>query len=350
MTYINTNEYQDQIDKLTVTNDKISNENLIEQRTRFQDLNTDLLQSIQLLVADYPDLVSLIDEKTNDKDAFIDFECLDDKIVDFNKIIMSLRMIYLEQESLDNFLRYTISSTTKNLPITSIDDPKLLAVEEEVEHLENDVIVSRQTELRDIKRTISEKSQKMFNDDCKIKELCIDTSEQIEECERILHEIDNLQQVKMEKEKRRSQDKLTKISKTYYKWQNIKRLESKNEKLLKQIDMSVQRSGSIKQTPELSITHKTINALITLLQKYLLPKLYSNIQNISIDSITNSITMEILGVETTKTIRLQLDDSLALSQVEVGTDLSLQKSLMQQFYGECSIYKIINYINSLSNQ
>lgn len=350
MTYINTNEYQDQIDKLTVTNDKISNENLIEQRTRFQDLNTDLLQSIQLLVADYPDLVSLIDEKTNDKDAFIDFECLDDKIVDFNKIIMSLRMIYLEQESLDNFLRYTISSTTKNLPITSIDDPKLLAVEEEVEHLENDVIVSRQTELCDIKRTISEKSQKMFNDDCKIKELCIDTSEQIEECERILHEIDNLQQVKMEKEKRRSQDKLTKISKTYYKWQNIKRLESKNEKLLKQIDMSVQRSVSIKQTPELSITHKTINALITLLQKYLLPKLYSNIQNISIDSITNSITMEILGVETTKTIRLQLDDSLALSQVEVGTDLSLQKSLMQQFYGECSIYKIINYINSLSNQ
>ena len=351
MAYINTKEYQEQINKLTVTNNNISNENLIEQTTRFQDLNTDLLQSIQLLVTDYPELVSIIDktDKKNDN-GFIDFECLDDKIIDFNKIILSLRMIYLEQESLDNFLRYTISSTTKNLPITSIDDPKLLSVENEVEQLENDVIVTRQNELRDIKRSISDKSEKLFNDDCKIKELCIDTSEQIEECERILEEIDELQRAKREKEKRRSQDKLTKISKTYSKWQNIKKLETLNENLLKQIDTLVQhgQSSVIKEKkPERTITRKTIDALTTMLQKELLPKLYSNIQNIHIDWMTNSIAMETIGTKPSTPIRLQLDSSLIVVNIEIESNLSLQKSLMQQFYGECKIYKILNYINEL---
>lgn len=362
MSYINTEEYLEQINTLTVENDKISNENLIEQQKRFQDLNTDLLQSIQLLVSDYPELVSIIDKNTSssndDDDRFIDFECLDDKIIDFNKIILSLRMIYLEQESLDNFLRYTISSTTKDLPITSIEDPKLIAVEEEVKHLENEVIVTRQTELSDIKRLISEKSVSMFNDDCKIKELCIETSEQIEECERILEEINTLQRAKREKGKRESQDKITKISKTYGKWQNIKRLESTNEKLLRQIESCIKQKQSIgdsKATEGESISqssivikYKAVKVLIKLLQKELLPRLYSNIHNIEIDSITNSITLQRIGTDTTtETIRLQLDNSFALSQVEISKNPLLEKSLMQQFYGECNIYKIIKYINEL---
>ncbi|CAB4255218.1 similar to Saccharomyces cerevisiae YDR532C KRE28 Subunit of a kinetochore- microtubule binding complex with Spc105p that bridges centromeric heterochromatin and kinetochore MAPs and motors [Maudiozyma barnettii] len=359
MNYINTANYKKELDSLSKVNNTISDENLIEQGTRFKDLNTDLLQSVQLLSQDYPELVNITEDGTttitqHSQDKIIDFECLEEKIVQFNKIIMSLRMIYLEQESLDNFLRYTISSNTRDLPIESIDDPKILTLESEVNTLENDAISERQRELSDIKSRISKKSIYLFNDDCMIKELCIETSEQLEECQDLLEQIDREQITMKKNEVRKSQDKISKITNTYKKWQTINRQMKLQEQLSRQVEDAIMlktlnpssTNDNNKVESDVIIKYKTISKLTNLLEKYFLPN-FDNIDNLKISPLDHTITFTVKDkTDKEYKVKITLDEQThSLKDIDVSDNNTMAKQIMKLYYGECNIYKVIYYIS-----
>ncbi|SMN21389.1 similar to Saccharomyces cerevisiae YDR532C KRE28 Subunit of a kinetochore-microtubule binding complex with Spc105p that bridges centromeric heterochromatin and kinetochore MAPs and motors [Maudiozyma saulgeensis] len=360
MNYINTGDYKKELNSLSKANNTISDENLIEQGTRFKDLNTDILQSVQLLSQDYPELVNISEDTSTvntelPHDKIIDFECLEDKIVEFNKIIMSLRMIYLEQESLDNFLRYTISSNTRDLPIESIDDPKLLTLESEVNTLENDTISERQRELSDIKSRISKKSLSLFKDDCMIKELCIETSEQLEECQDLLEKIDQVQHTMKKNEVRRGQDKIDKITKTYEKWQTIKEQTKLQEQLSKQLEDTVMlktlnnlsTDTGKKTESDAIVRYKTITKLVNLLEKYLLPT-FPNVKDLKIEPFDHTITFIVIDkIEKEYKVHITLDEQKnSLQDIAIPDNSIMAHQIMKLYYGECNIYKVIYYIST----
>lgn len=348
MDYINTKTYREDLASLTQTNNDISDTNLDEQTRRYNELNADILQSLQLLVNDYPDLLNI--ESHNDSEPrVIDFEQLGGKIMEFNSIITSLRMIYLEQESLDNFLRYTISSGSRELPVTSIDDPVLLELEREVEELENTTIESRQDELAGVKGEISAQSRQLFNDDCLIKELCVETSETIDECQELLDEIEAVQETRKESEAHQNRDMEKKVNKTYETWQDIMQLQERNALVMKDITTSQKTLASeppsgqkgIPTNPEW-VELNTKFAIQKFMETHLLPT-FANVHDFTIDYPLKRINFSCGS----HTITLTLTTQCALESVQITDDDDLlAKKVQETFTGESNIYRVIHYIST----
>lgn len=349
--------YKKELNEAAQLSSQISDENLIEQEKRFKDLNNEVLQSIQLLAHDYKDLISITDKHKPIIDLaenkIINFEEFNDKIGEFNKIIMSLRMIYLEQESLDNFLRYIISSNNRNLPVDSIDDPRFVSIENEVNTLENETIVSSHDELNKIKLDISKKSQQLFNDDCKVKELCIETSEDIETCFSLLNKIEDIQSTRKKNDMRKGKDKINKITETYDTWNSINQNQRRNERLIEELKhyndilMTKKKSKNVvKQDDDKKLVEfKTLASLKDLLQTYLLPK-FDNVENLDIQIEEKLVKFNVVDKEKLMTyaVYIELDESNSLRDIKITHNEILAKKVLETFYNETNIYNVIYHI------
>ncbi|GMM58090.1 hypothetical protein DAKH74_047060 [Maudiozyma humilis] len=342
MDYINTQTYRADLTALSRTSNELASANLGEQANRYGELNADIRQSLQLLAQDHPDVLSIDREQPG---TIVDFEQLGTRIREFNDIISSLRMLYLEQESLDNFLRYTISSGSRELPVTSVDDPVLMALEQEVQQLEQGTVEASQRELAAIKDEISAQGTRLFSDDCTIKELCVQTGETIEECQALLDEIDEVQETRRASEARQRQDREDTVTKTYDVWQDVSKLQERSAALDSDI-ASVQATLSSlppaqRKNAESAGRTRTeaMSALQQFLEKNLLPD-FANVHDLSVDYALRRVHFTCGDNH----VSLTLDESCALQTVHIPEDESLAMKVREAMLGQTNIYRVIHYI------
>lgn len=121
----------------------------------------------------------------------VDPNCIAEKISEFSRLTELLRVTHLEQETLDYFLRYTISSTDL-LQLGSVKDEKYVALEKQVEELESETLQQLDGEIERLKLRIAHSSATISREREHAKETCLETATVIDECWELIDELESL--------------------------------------------------------------------------------------------------------------------------------------------------------------
>ncbi|CUS24259.1 LAQU0S15e00518g1_1 [Lachancea quebecensis] len=162
---------------------------LTEEALKSQDLHhkeavEQLKRNVEQLVEDNNSLFDPVDLPRE-----IDPTCISGRIVDLAQLTQQLKSTHLQQETLDNFLRYTISSTDI-LQLDSEKDERYVSVSKAVNQLQDSVIIQLDSEVDQIKQDIRKTGQTIADQREVLNELCLETGNLVDECHTLLTELE----------------------------------------------------------------------------------------------------------------------------------------------------------------
>ncbi|CCE91573.1 Kre28p TDEL_0C06840 [Torulaspora delbrueckii] len=294
------------------------------------------------------DLVKAEDTEGSDRNI-IDPSNLGDKIVEFEKFIELLKLTHLEQETLDFFLRYTISSADL-LRLKSTQDAKYLELEEKVQELEHGVSENHQREIDETKLMIFNGTEELAKDQDMVNELFLETTDVLEECEELMKELERARE-----EKKASQDQheneqppvdelYRKGDKVRQSYNSLKILEERM-KQLESMKKEYDSNDKFHKSPFDPASTKTgcaLNSLIRLWKSNFLPS--HGWSNLELYPQTKRFQFD---VSESHTIVIALDEGSKIKDVlvyikdksGVRIDENMQLELKQQHIGSAEIYK-----------
>ncbi|CCF59782.1 hypothetical protein KAFR_0H03720 [Kazachstania africana CBS 2517] len=263
MSYTNIKDYRDEIDKLNSELNETTETALAEQEYRAKNLSSDITQIIQSLSQEN-DLI-----RVPETEKWIDPSSITPGINESNKIISILKEVYLEQESLDNFLRLTVSSNSNEFDkIRSKDDPVFRELEDEVNYLESTQLQNQLNAINVIKSKISQKSNELSQDEMKINEVCLNTADEIDECFQLIIELEKLQEDRIEKVKNVRLEELNATTEAFNEWENIVTLRKNLSELERELHLLKTTNQSDKrQDKSLSSSYSVLLELTNLYRK-----------------------------------------------------------------------------------
>ncbi|CAI1866018.1 hypothetical protein SEUBUCD646_0B06260 [Saccharomyces eubayanus] len=253
-------------------------------------------------------------EDIGEDESFVNPKILTSKIKELNKLMELLKLTYLEQETLDYFLRFTLSSANP-LHLNSENDPQIVVLRKRVDDLKQEISDVHESKIEEIKIEIQETSHNFAVKQDSTNELYLETTADIDSCWSSLNELkyltnydENLSEDKDLVSKSSDSDDV--VEETYVKWQNLLSLQKQEQKLTKQLKelhevksqmirngkQSKKRDGEQSTVKELEQC-QSINLLIKFWEKYFLfkgPK--SPIMNFEIFSQIGKIQFEIKGL------------------------------------------------------
>ncbi|CAH1828653.1 unnamed protein product [Saccharomyces cerevisiae] len=174
------------------------------------------------------------------KEVFVNPKILSAKIKEFNKLMELLKLTYLEQETLDYFFRFTLSST-KPLQLDSEKDPQFVKLNERVNDLKEEISIVQESKIEQIKAEIQETGHNFAEKQDLINELYLEATGDIENCWDSLNELKNLtnkEDKNMMGEKDtilNSSDSDDFVEETYTNWQKLLFLQKQNQRLTKEL-------------------------------------------------------------------------------------------------------------------
>ncbi|CAI4379814.1 BAH_G0013330.mRNA.1.CDS.1 [Saccharomyces cerevisiae] len=174
------------------------------------------------------------------KEVFVNPKILSAKIKEFNKLMELLKLTYLEQETLDYFFRFTLSST-KPLQLDSEKDPQFVKLNETVNDLKEEISNVQESKIEQIKAEIQETGHNFAEKQDLINELYLEATGDIENCWDSLNELKNLtnkEDKNMMGEKDtilNSSDSDDFVEETYTNWQKLLFLQKQNQRLTKEL-------------------------------------------------------------------------------------------------------------------
>ncbi|CAI7085628.1 ATV_collapsed_G0013540.mRNA.1.CDS.1 [Saccharomyces cerevisiae] len=174
------------------------------------------------------------------KEVFVNPKILSAKIKEFNKLMELLKLTYLEQETLDYFFRFTLSST-KPLQLDSEKDPQFVKLNERVNGLKEEISNVQESKIEQIKAEIQETGHNFAEKQDLINELYLEATGDIENCWDSLNELKNLtnkEDKNMMGEKDtilNSSDSDDFVEETYTNWQKVLFLQKQNQRLTKEL-------------------------------------------------------------------------------------------------------------------
>ncbi|SCW02999.1 LAFE_0G00716g1_1 [Lachancea fermentati] len=180
------NNIESQLHELEVQVTSLSDEVLKQQEHHHVQAIEQLKQSVAQ-VAEGNEFV-LTD---NDPSAVVDPNCIPGKISEFSQLTEILKVTHLEQESLDNFLRYTISSGDL-AQLESVNDEKYVSLNAEIENLRENVIEGLNTEIDKQKLHIIQSSQNIAEKRKLVNETCLEITNLLEDCWKLASELEQL--------------------------------------------------------------------------------------------------------------------------------------------------------------
>lgn len=136
----------------------------------------------------------------NDSGLIIDFESLPNKIEEFKSLLTSLVQLYLEQESLDQFLRITISDNKEQLlDIKSVKDSRFKNLENQVQILKEDNVDEREIEIDNLRKDISSMCQEVLSKEDKLNDLTTQLEKELTQCSDLLKELTEIHKIRNKK-------------------------------------------------------------------------------------------------------------------------------------------------------
>ncbi|CAI4038379.1 hypothetical protein SMKI_04G7230 [Saccharomyces mikatae IFO 1815] len=250
------------------------------------------------------------------KEAYVNPKILGVKIKEFNKLMELLKLTYLEQETLDYFFRFTLSST-KPLQLDSEKDPQFVKLNERVNDLKDEILNVKETKIEQIKTDIQEVSHNFAEKQDLINELYLEATGEIENCWDSLKELKHLTNQE-DKNMVEENDVILNlgdsdgfVEETYTNWQKLLFLQKQNQKLTKELrEMNESKRQIIqkgeqqrKDDSEHSMVNdselcQSINLLIKFWEKYFLFKgSNSTILNFEIFTQLGKVQFEIKDLQ-----------------------------------------------------
>ncbi|CAI4059590.1 Kre28p SKDI_04G7290 [Saccharomyces kudriavzevii IFO 1802] len=230
------------------------------------------------------------DSDAGEKEVYINPRILGVKIKEFNNLMELLKLTYLEQETLDYFFRFTLSST-KPLQLKSEKDPEFVKLNEKVNHVKNEISTVYETKIEQIKTEIQETGHKFAEKQDLLNELYLETTGDIENCWDSLNELKRFtnkgdDNISTDKDPVLNPgDSNDFVEETYTNWQNLLSLQKQNQSLTKELKEAHEAKSRIirkgKQRQKDDSEHSTakeselcqsVNLLVKFWEKYFLFK------------------------------------------------------------------------------
>lgn len=166
------------------------------------------------------------------------------KAAELETIIHDLKAVHIQQETLDYFLRYTISSASPNsmLQLESEDDPKFQEMKYEVEDLERKAQVLLDEDIDLLQKDISETSDTLAKLQDDVNETYLEITNEINECMDLMQNLDNIRGQKIasgpntKMESNTQEPDGTQFAEIVEEWRSIKALESRSRKITHELD------------------------------------------------------------------------------------------------------------------
>lgn len=339
MNYSSAKVYEKELNALIAETTQTSEQLLREQEQKIESTLNEIIQSVKSM-AQENDLVQITSDSMDDlgNNTMINLEDFQKNIQSSTKLLEILKLTHLEQDALDYFLRYTITSSTTLLELQSIQDPKFVKLQKEVTSLEKGQIQNHLDEIDRIKSDINKLNGKISTSTNQLNQLHLDTTNDIDDCFTLLKNLDNLENVQLNQQK--TNLKNDPIMETYNAWQSynkdIQRLNDLKEEE-KQYGKSLKRATeltnnrsqsnvSANSSSNLAEEMKVINALNKLLFSSLTNNISKDITNFLINPDDKSIQFAVSNFQ----IRVNLTESnnilkINVSRLNGATDLACQK-------------------------
>lgn len=296
-----------------------SEEVLNNQELRLKNTLHEITSSILAISEENKFVNPLRNEDSSDaegKEAYINPKILGAKIKEFNKLMELLKLTYLEQETLDYFFRFTLSST-KPLQLNSEKDPQFVKLNKRVNDLKEEISNVQESKIEQIKTEIQEAGRNFAEKQDLINELYLEATGDIESCWDSLNELKHFTN-KEDKNMMRKKDATLNpsdsdgfVEETYVNWQKLLFLQKQNQKLTKELKemrevkkQTIRKGEQIKkEDPEHSMANESelcqsINLLIKFWEKYFLSEgLKSTILNFEIFTQLGKVQFEIKDMQ-----------------------------------------------------
>lgn len=331
MVYEILNDYRAEIKELEDQTARNSDQILELQERRFLEAVREMTQSVVTVSRENELLRLSEDAGIAGNQQVVDFAAMAEKIGEFDKLIELLKVTYLEQEALDFFLRYTISSTDV-LHLSSLYDEKYVKLEEDVNNLENDGLKTHLEEIEDIELNIKKSGDELAKSQDKVNEILLETADVLDNCDQMMEELDLLRKEHRKKNENLRKNEEDPLVKTYKDWQDLKVVEKEYrtlvdqlhqwEKIKKSYDFiestKAENSSEIVSDPRLTELGSALESLIRIWESKFLPR--NGWQNLEVYPQTKKFQFDALQIFTAV---ISLD---GLSQIKDVTVYNKEKS------------------------
>ena len=369
----NITSYKNEIDSLKkdiehitstrVTEDREQNNSILQEIT--DNLNV-IAQGNNLLQIDNP----IKGSTNNDSELIVDLESLPDKIDEFKSLLNSLVQLYLEQESLDQFLRITISDNKEQLlDMKSVKDSRYKNLENQVQILKEDNVDEREIEIENLRNDIKLMCQEILNKEDELNNFSEKFETELNQCSNLLKELNEIYEVRNKKIinlENKETNEIQQYEQFIENFDDIRKLTEEKGLLQKEIDdwyndhryQNNVHSTSKNFKPELNTLKqnaKVINKLIKIQEKHLLASLNPNITEFKFvyQESKKEITFQCHEQYNIK-IKINIQDNsfedIIIQDIDNSTNFEaitrLKDDITNKFFHDRNLFNIIAYVNN----
>ncbi|KAM3161380.1 Spindle pole body component KRE28 [Lachancea thermotolerans] len=219
----------------------LTEEALQNQDLHYKEVVEQLKRSVEQLVEDNESLFTAVDLPPE-----VDPICISGRILDLAQLTQQLKSTHLQQETLDNFLRYTISSTDI-LQLESESDERYASVSRAVSQLQDNDIIQLDSEVDQIKQDIRKAGQTIADQREALNELCLETGNLADECHTLLSELEEATRTREMVEKQAAVEVTNDhpVEEMYASWQSLKEELQQESHLRRHLNQLKQSKASL---------------------------------------------------------------------------------------------------------
>lgn len=238
----------------------------------------------------------------------------------------SLKQVHLELESIDNFLRYIIPSNQKLSDLSEFNQEKCESLTKEVVRLRDVDISALLQDISSYQQKITDKSDENLAMNETIKETCLEVSEDIDQCWKLLEQVESYEQSTV-KDKPKHMDP---IQSTYDQWkwnqlaetelthlnQQLETLKDTKEKL----SAVIAKRSELKPSPKLMEMFTTYQLLTKFWKSQFIANLLPEVKNLEVYPQSGKLQFEVESIELTVCMQNGVIQTVTLFSHELSYD------------------------------
>ncbi|CAH01085.1 Kre28p [Kluyveromyces lactis] len=262
----------------------------------------------------------------------------------------SLKQIHLELESIDNFLRYAIPSDQTILNLSKFNESKYETLQAEVSELRDINVVQLQKEIESLQQQITTKSDENLLISEKIKESCLEASQDIDQCWKLLEQLEAYENANPSTEVITTTDP---AFSTYnqWKWNQLAESELKhiNQQLItlratkEKLDKVFSKRSELETSPKSIETFTSYQLLSQLWRSKFIRQLLPDIANLEVYPQSGKLKFEVGIMQVIMQIESGIIKSVSLFSYELSYDRieTIKEDILGRIEHQKSLFKVL---------
>lgn len=336
--------YQEEVQKFELQVTRVTEHVLKEQERLRRSALEEFNQTISQLLSEH-DNFSLAGQ--------CDPATIGGSLIHLNEWVENLKQLHLELESVDNFLRNIIPADQKWSDLDEFDETKCSELQIEVSDLRDVRISKLDQEISLLQSEVNESCDGTLKLNETIKETCLEVSQDIDQCWKLLDDIECLQSKSLDSES----SELDPIRTTYNQWKWNQLAESESEYLNEQLkvltetklklEKLIAKKADIKTPPEIIQKYSVYQLITELWNSKLISGLFPNIKNLEVFPQSGKLQFEIDSIEVLLTIHKENIKAIRLFSHELSFEQidSLKEDIGSKINGVGSLFEMLQVIS-----